>query len=70
MDFLLRKSGGLFALFSKDYEFLRNGSVCCVLSFDDWKHVEFSIDGNRYTIRSDGKARWVLEQGGVNVAHC
>ena len=70
MDFLLRKSGGLFALFAKDYELLHNGSVCCVLSFDDWKYVEFLIDGNRYVIRSDGKARWVLEQSGIKVACC
>ncbi len=70
MDFLLRKSGGPYALFAKDYELLHNGMVCCVLSFDDWKYVEFLIDGNRFVIRSDGKARWMLEQGGINVACC
>ncbi len=70
MDLLLRKSGGRFAIFAKDYELLHNGSVCCTLSFDDWKYVEFLIDGNRYVIRSDGKARWVLEQNGINVACC
>jgi hypothetical protein len=70
MDFLLRKSGGPFALFAKDYELLRSGSLCCALGFDDWKYVEFSIDGIRYVIRSDGKASWVLEQNGTNVACC
>lgn len=70
MDFLLRKSGGPFALFEKDYELLHNGAVCCVLSFDDWKHVEFWIEGNRYVIRSDGKATWMLEQNGIHVARC
>ena len=68
MDYLLRKSSGLFALLAKDYELLHNGSACCVLSFEDWKYVEFWIDGKRYVIRSDGKARWMLEQNGSNVA--
>ena len=70
MDFVLKKSGGLFSLFAKDYELLHKGSICCVLSFYNWKYVEFVIDGNSYVIRSDGKARWVLEQNGVNVAYC
>ena len=70
MELLLRKSGGHFAIFAKDYELLHNGSVCCILSFDDWKYVEFLIDGNHYIIRYDGKARWVLEQSGINLASC
>ncbi len=70
MNFLLRKTGGPFAFFAKDYELLHTGSVCCVLSFDDWKYVEFVIDGNRCIIRSDGKASWTLEQDGINVASC
>ena len=70
MDFLLRKTGGLFAFFAKDYELLHDGSACCTLSFYDWKHVEFLIGGNRYVIRSDGKAGWVLEQSRRNVAFC
>jgi hypothetical protein len=70
MDFLLRKSGGPFALFAKDYELLHNGAACCVLRFDDWKHVAFSIAGNRFDIRSNGRARWVLEQSGIKVGCC
>jgi hypothetical protein len=70
MDFLLRKSGGLIALFAKDYELLHNGTVCCLLGFYNWKYVEYSIDGNRYVIRSDGKGKWVLEQSEINIACC
>lgn len=70
MDYVLRKSGNLFALSAKDYKLLYNGSVCGVLSFYDWKHVEFLIDGNRYVIHSDGKANWVMEQSGINIASC
>lgn len=70
MGFLLRKSGGLFSFLEKDYELLHNGSLCCALSFYDWKYVEFLIAGNRYVIRSDGKARWVLEQSGIKIAYC
>lgn len=70
MDLLLRKSGSLFALFAKDYELLHDGSMCGVLSFYDWKYVEFLIDGNRYVIHPDGRARWVLEQRGISIACC
>ena len=70
MDLLLRKSGSPFALFAKNFELLHNGSVCCTLSFYNWKYAEFLIGGKRYVIRSDGKARWVLEQSGINVACC
>jgi len=70
MGFLLRKSGGLFTFFKKDYELLHNGSLCCVLSFYDWKYVEILIDENRYVIRSVGRAKWVLEQSGTKIAYC
>ena len=70
MDLLLRKSGGRFAIFAKDYELLHNGSVFCILKFDEWKYAEFMVDGNHYVIRFDSKARWVLEQNGIEVARC
>ena len=71
MDLLLKKrSWRLFAPLSKDYELLHKGSICGVLSFHDWKYVEFLIDQNQYVIRSDGKAKWLLEQRGVSIACC
>jgi hypothetical protein len=70
MDLLLKKSGGVFALLAKDYELLHKGSVCGVLSFYDWKYAEFLIDQNQYVIRSDGKAKWLLEQRGISIACC
>jgi hypothetical protein len=70
MDLLLKKSGGRFALLAKDYELLHQGSICGDLSFYDWKYAEFFIDQNQYVIRSDGKAKWLLEQRGVSIACC
>ena len=70
MDFRLRKAGSLLALFRKEYDLVHEGSTCCALTFYDWKHVEFAIHGNHYVVRFDGNARWVLEQGGINVARC
>jgi hypothetical protein len=71
MDLLLKKqSGGLSALLAKDYELLHKGSVCGVLSFHNWKYVELLIDQNQYVIRSDGKAKWLLEQRGISIACC
>ena len=70
MDLLLKKSGGLFSLLAKDYELLHKGSICGSLSFYDWKYVEFLIGENQYVIRSEGKAKWCLEQGGIRIACC
>ena len=70
MDILLKKSGGLFALFAKDYELLHKGSNCGDLDFYDWKYAELLIDQNPYVIRVDGKAEWVLEHRGVSIARC
>jgi hypothetical protein len=70
MDFLLKKSGGLFPPLAKDFELIHNGSVCCVLNFYNWKTVEFLVNAKHYVIRSDGKAQWLLEQGGIELARC
>ena len=70
VELLLKKSGGLFAPLAKDYELLHKGSVCGVLSFYDWKYAEFLIEQNQYAIRSDDKARWLLEQRGTRIACC
>ena len=70
IDLLLKKSDGLFALLAKDYELLHKGSVCGVLSFYDWKYAEILIEQNQYAIRSDGKAKWLLEQRGTSIACC
>ncbi len=61
IEFTLKNSGGLFELLAKDYELLHKGSIRGVLSFYDWKYVEFMIDQNQYTIRSNGKAMWSLD---------
>jgi hypothetical protein len=71
MDLLLKKkSGGLLALLAKDYELMHKGSICGAFSFHNWKYVEFLIGQNQYTIRSEGKAKWLLEQRGVSIAFC
>ncbi len=70
IEFTLKNSGGLFELLAKDYELLHKGSIRGVLSFYDWKYVEFMIDQNQYTIRSNGKAMWSLEQRGGRIACC
>jgi len=70
MDLLLQKSGGLFELLAKDYELLHKVSICGVLSFYDWKYAEFFIDQDQYVIRSDGQAKWLLEQRGICIAFC
>jgi serine/threonine-protein kinase RIO1 len=68
MALLLRKSGGRFALLAKDYELLYQGSIYGDLSFYNWKYAEFFIDQNQYVIRSDEKAKWLLEQNGGSIA--
>lgn len=71
MDFLLKKkSGGLLALLAKDYELLHEGLICSVFGFYNWKYAEIMIDQNQYAIRSEGKAKWLLEQRGVSIAFC
>ncbi len=65
MSLLLRRKGGLF---SKDYELLDKDSVVCFMQFDDWRHASLLIEGQRYSVRANGRGRWVLEESGNSVA--
>ena len=70
MDFLIKRRGGRFAIFSKEYDVTYDGSVGSVLRFDSWKHSDFSINQRNYIIRADGKGRWLLQINGTDSASC
>ena len=67
MQLVLERRGGLF---SKDYVLMSDESAICVMRFDDWKRVEFLIEGRRYVGRADRRGRWTLESGGISIASC
>ena len=65
MRLLLRKKSGLF---SKDYELLDKDSVICFMQFDDWKNASLLIEGKCYSVRANGRGRWIVEESGISVA--
>jgi len=65
MSLLLKKKGGLF---SKDYELMDKESVVCFMPFDNWKDARLLIEEKRYFIRTEGRGRWILEEGGISIA--
>lgn len=67
MDVELERNGGIF---SKDFDLMHNKSPVCSMSFDDWKFVQFFIDGKRHIVRATTRGRWHLESGGITIASC
>ena len=65
MRFLLRKTSGVF---SKGYELLDKDSVICFMQFDDWKNASLLIEGKCYSVRVNGRGRWILEESGISFA--
>jgi hypothetical protein len=65
MNLLLRRKGGLFL---KDYELMDKDSVVCFMKFDDWRDASLLIEGNRYSVRADGRGRWILDESGISIA--
>ena len=65
MRLLLRKQRGLF---SKDYELVDKDSVICFMQFDDWQNASLLIEGKCYSVRANGRGRWILEESGISVA--
>jgi hypothetical protein len=65
MNLLLRRKGGLF---SKNYELRDKDSIVCFMQFDDWRHASLFIDGKRYSVRANGRGKWILEESGISIA--
>ncbi len=65
MSLLLRRKGGLF---SKAYELMDKDSVVCFMQFDDWRDSNFLIEGKRYSVRANGRGRWILGESGISIA--
>ena len=61
----LKRIGGLF---SKGYELLDKDSVVCFMQFDNWKQTSLLIGGKPYSVRANGRGKWILEESGISVA--
>ena len=70
MSFQLRRTGGLLNFLSKEFALSNAGAFCCLLHFDDFREMEFSIEGISYEVRMTGRACWVLTRNKQEVARC